>query len=307
MAYLRENIPSFDVINAVTLGFVGLKPVGEDDRKSWNYAGIDGLDQGIVNVGINYSLTAKMQYPWASKLSRALFYEFVLPYAVVSAASDLQSHLLYHVVMIFFFSMISPRQVNEARNNWRPLMQQVLDNLLISSAEDLSKMSVSDVVYFVNDMIWSGAFGNTVVFKSSQTPLIFDPMTIIVFGYASCTGVSIFLIDALRSIGVAARMAGTPAWNRNPSNGNHNWVEVYTEANEWQFIEARPAGGGETLTNPCDKWFCTPTKFANGTTVFASAYNQNRVTRYPLAWDMGNSAIPGIDRTAYYQRLCAAC
>lgn len=91
MAYLRENIPSFDVINAVTLGFVGLKPVGEDDRKSWNYVGIDGLDQGVVNVGINYSLTTKMQYPWASKLSRALFYEFVLPYAVVSSASDLQS------------------------------------------------------------------------------------------------------------------------------------------------------------------------------------------------------------------------
>ena len=86
-------------------------------------------------------------------------------------------------------------------------MQQVLDSLLISSAKDLNKMSVSDVVYFVNDMIWSGAFGNTVVFKSSQTPLIFDPMSIIVFGYASCTGVSIFLVDALRSLGVAARMS----------------------------------------------------------------------------------------------------
>ena len=91
MAYLRENIPPFDVINEVTLGFIALKPVGEDGSKSRGYAGIDGLDLGIVNVGVNNSLSTKMQYPWASKLSKALFYEFVLPYAVVSAISNLQS------------------------------------------------------------------------------------------------------------------------------------------------------------------------------------------------------------------------
>lgn len=100
MAYLHENIPPFDVINAVTLGFVTLKPLGEDG-KSWSYAtGIDGLDQGVVNIGINYSLTTKMQYPWASKLSKALFYEFVLPYAVVSAVLHLtySHHLSYHLL-----------------------------------------------------------------------------------------------------------------------------------------------------------------------------------------------------------------
>jgi hypothetical protein len=51
------------------------------------------------------------------------------------------------------------------------------------------------------------------VFKSQQTPLIFDPMSTIAYSFASCTGVSIFLIDALRSVGIAARIAGTPAWN----------------------------------------------------------------------------------------------
>ena len=30
--------------------------------------------------------------------------------------------------------------------------------------------------------------GHNVTFKSSQTPLIFDPMSTLVFGYASCTG-----------------------------------------------------------------------------------------------------------------------
>ena len=79
----------------------------------------------------------------------------------------------------------------------------------------------------VNEYLWErGYLGNEVVFKSSQTPLIYDPMSTIVFGYASCTGVSILFGDALRAAGVPARMAGTPAWNGNPHNGNHNWIEV---------------------------------------------------------------------------------
>ena len=41
----------------------------------------------------------------------------------------------------------------------------------------------------INENIWVKAYlGNDVVFKSSQTPLIYDPMSTIVFGYASCTG-----------------------------------------------------------------------------------------------------------------------
>ena len=72
--------------------------------------------------------------------------------------------------------------------------------------------------------------GNDVVFKSSQTPLIYDPMSAIVFGFASCTGekqrengvimrqencsgVSILFADALKSAGIPARVAGTPSWN----------------------------------------------------------------------------------------------
>ena len=99
-------------------------------------------------------------------------------------------------------------------------------------------------------------------------------MSTLAFGYASCTGVSIFFIDALRSVGIPARIAGTPAWNSVYTNGNHNWLEVWTgETDGWQFIEAAPAGGGETLTNPCDKWFCNPSKFANGTQVFSARFD----------------------------------
>ena len=56
-------------------------------------------------------------------------------------------------------------------------------------------------------------------------------------------GVSILLADALRSAGIPARVAGTPAWNGKTENGNHNWVEVYDHRSlTWHFIEATPAG-----------------------------------------------------------------
>ena len=42
-------------------------------------------------------------------------------------------------------------------------------------------------------------------------------------GLASCTGLSILLADACRSVGVPARLAGIPSWKN--KNGNHTWVE----------------------------------------------------------------------------------
>jgi transglutaminase-like putative cysteine protease len=38
-------------------------------------------------------------------------------------------------------------------------------------------------------------------------------------GLASCTGLSVLLIDACRSVGVPARFAGTPLWTN--KSGNH--------------------------------------------------------------------------------------
>jgi transglutaminase-like putative cysteine protease len=153
--------------------------------------------------------------------------------------------------------------------------------------------------------MWStGVLGNTVTFKSSQTPLIYDPMSAIVFGYASCTGVSILFADALRAAGVPARLAGTPAWNGDPNKGNHNWIEVYFEG-EWRFIEAEPAGPNETLDNPCDKWFCSADKM-EGTMVYATRWAREGTT-YPMAWDTTNTEVPGVNRTEYYQQACNAC
>jgi hypothetical protein len=159
--------------------------------------------------------------------------------------------------------------------------------------------TLDDVIEIVNgyvesDSVWT-LFGGKIIFKEAQTPLVYDPMSTIVFKYASCTGISITFAAALRAMGVPSRIAGTPAWHSDPAQGNHNWVEVWRGPKlGWSFIEGMPAGGGETLSNPCDKWFCNKAHFPspNNTTVFAPTFDQNSSVRYPMAWDPKNTQVP---------------
>ncbi len=51
----------------------------------------------------------------------------------------------------------------------------------------------------------------------------------------SCTGNSILLVCALRSVGIPARAVGVWTWNHVP--GNHTWVEAWFEG-EWHMVEA---------------------------------------------------------------------
>ena len=112
-----------------------------------------------------------------------------------------------------------------------------------------------------------------------------------------------------RDAGIPARLVGTPAWLGDPTIGNHNWVEIWDGA-AWRFWEGRPAGGGETLANPCDKWFCKAARFPlNGSTkVYAARFDRHaNKTTYPLAWDPTNLDTPGVDRTDAYVGMCSNC
>lgn len=267
--FLEDNLPSWDRTNAVSLGFHN-----EDIPHP------DGLGLGIATLGINISLTTKQNRSWAWNVPEDIYNEYVVSYA----------------------------QVNEARNNWRPFLTKVVNSLLESNPP--LPQTVPEVVDLINLNLWdTGVLGNTVSFRSSQTPLIYDPMSTIVFGFSSCTGVSILFADSLRAAGIPARLAGTPAWHGDPSRGNHNWVEVYDwSTNQWNFIEAQPAGKGETLGDPCDKWFCSSTEMDNGTLVFATRWQQGTEgTIYPMAWDLHNKEVPGVDRTQWYREVCTPC
>ena len=61
-----------------------------------------------------------------------------------------------------------------------------------------------------------------------------SPLESIEAKYASCSGLSILLIDACRAVCVPARFAGTPRWTT--KWGNHSWVEIWDE--RWHFTGA---------------------------------------------------------------------
>jgi len=285
--YLYKNIMSFDVPNAQSLGFHN-----GDDPNDENLP--DGLSDGIVAHTISLSLDARQIYPWTFHIPKKIYFEYVGGFA----------------------------NVNESRNNWRPLFKDVVDDLLqpmwwpFQHGQDEATVhsSVEDVVKHINEKLWDQFHtktGKPIYFQSGQTPLIYDPMSIISFGYASCTGLSIFLIDALRTAGIPARLAGTPAWNGKKENGNHSWVEFYGSDSQWHIMEAKPASGGGSkevdLWDPCQWWFCNPGRTEH-TNFYAARLDRSDATVvFPLAWDSKNDGVMGEDRTDFMRDLCSQC
>ena len=290
--YLYDNLMVYDEVNAGSLGFPSIYRNG--DRNSINASDeddvtrelaaveTDGLEYGIVQPTVNLSLNTK-EYPWNEHVPKEIFMEYVLNFA----------------------------NVNEARNNWRQLLTDVLDPLVTSLVEiDGGKdLTVEEVVMALNSFLWD-AFDsdNPIRFESGQTPLIFDAMSVISFGYASCTGLSILFVDALRALGIPARIAGTPAWNGDPENGNHTWLEVYTEDLGWRITESAPAAGSvNSLSDPSEYWFCNSEKFDGNTKVYAARLDKSLSgeTYFPLAWDVNNHGVPGEDVSERMTNICS--
>ncbi|OQR85858.1 hypothetical protein ACHHYP_11268 [Achlya hypogyna] len=236
------------------------------------------LDSGIAVIGVNESVHTKVSSRFSADVPKRLFLEYVVPYGVT----------------------------NEGRSDWRTLFSPVVAAVLAAASAGWRDWTTAEAVATINAGIWGGAFGKALAFQPQQTPRVYDVMSMLVFGHASCTGLSIFLVSALRSAGIACRLAGTPAWHRTPSAGNHNWVEVWSPEHGWQFLEAAPAGTG-SLASPCDKWFCQPRWLTNNTQFFASRWVQSTLTRFPMAWDPHNPTVPGVNRTDYYHRVCSQC
>ena len=127
--------------------------------------------------------------------------------------------------------MLPYANTNEERDDWR----HIIDDHTLKVVEEIHNMK--DAAIALNKHVWD-EWG--IVFKANQTPEILSPSQTIKHGYASCTGLSILLVDALRIAGIPARIVGTVDWNKPSTTDefkNHNWVEVWIEG-EWYFTGA---------------------------------------------------------------------
>jgi len=110
--------------------------------------------------------------------------------------------------------------------------------------------------------------------KADQSPL--ESME---SGLASCTGLSVLLVDACRAVGVPARVVGTPLWS--DKSGNHTWVEIWD--NGWHFTGACEATG-----NALDQgWFIDRASKAQRDhrmhAIYAVTFRKNGQS-FPMVW-----------------------
>lgn len=99
-------------------------------------------------------------------------------------------------------------------------------------------------------------------------------------GLASCSGLSILLVDACRSVGVPARVAGTPLWAN--KTGNHTWAEIWD--GRWYFT-----GAAEYDANGLDRgWFVHNASQARKDearhSIYAASFQRTK-TVFPLVWN----------------------
>lgn len=121
-------------------------------------------------------------------------------------------------------------------------------------------------------------------------------------GTASCTGLSILLAAAYRSVGIPARLAGVAEWGDRP--GNHTWVEVW-DTDGWHFIEYYPDKEGLD-----HGWILEPIAALDPANPASRVIARSRLLSansvYRLPWAPERFDLTGEDRTAVYQKLPGA-
>lgn len=157
----------------------------------------DTLDLALLRENVAYACRARAEFPWAKTLPDSIFLNEVLPYASVDEVRDAWRK--------DFYERFAPR-VRECKS--------------IREAIDTINRIIPRII---------GVEYNTLREKTNQSPS--ESMR---QGMASCTGLSILLVDAFRSVGIPARFVGTAAWHDN--RGNHSWTEVWIDGT-WYSTE----------------------------------------------------------------------
>lgn len=114
-------------------------------------------------------------------------------------------------------------------------------------------------------------------------------------GVATCSGLSILLADACRSVGIPARVVGTPLWTN--MRGNHTWVEVWD--NGWHFV-----GAAEPDPKGLDHaWFEHDASEAKRDVpehaIYASSFKRTDLY-FPLVWAPDSQVVPAVNVTDRY-------
>ncbi len=196
--------------------------------------------------------------PWKEQISKELFLNDVLPYA----------------------------SVNEKRDAWRRRLRD-LSAPLVAGCK-----TPSEVARRLNEKLFASV---GVKYSTQRKKACQSPLETMESGLATCTGLSILLVDACRSVGVPARVVGTPLWIN--LRGNHTWVEIWDEG--WHC-----AGAAEPDPQGLDRgWFLGDASQARKDepkhAIYASSFAKTGLS-FPMVWSRNTTWVSAVNVTDHY-------
>ncbi len=207
----------------------------------------------------------------------------------VSLATEVRSQTAFGKSVpeaIFLNEVLPYANVSETREAWR---RSFRDRFLplVKRAK-----STGEAAMILNKTI----FGQVKVrYSTKRKRADQSPAESMEIGMASCTGLSILLIDACRSVGVPARLVGIPNWAN--KRGNHTWVEVWDQG--WHFV-----GAAEPSPKGLDHaWFRGDAALAKVDnpkhSIYAVSYRHTGLS-FPMIWAHRDHSVAAVNVTTRY-------
>lgn len=219
----------------------------------------ENLGRDFLMTNLDLALKAKKEFSWAKKVPDGIFLNDVLPYA----------------------------SLDETREDWRSFFYPKCKELVKGAK------TTTEAAQAINKGIFNLI---KVHYNTGRKAPNQSPAESIKLGKATCTGLSIILVDACRSVGIPARIAGTALWFN--KRGNHTWVEIYDDGN-WYFTGAdeydakgfnRGWFTGDASKAIEDQWQHA---------IWASSWKKTG-SNFPMVWDIRNKEVSGVNVTSRY-------
>jgi hypothetical protein len=219
---------------------------------------LTSIDRGFLTENLDLAMKARKEFPWCAQLPEELFFNDVLPYA----------------------------SLDETRERWRPGFYKKCRAIVAkaSTATEAAQALNSQLFNLIN------VHYNTGRKRPNQSPA-----ESVEQGRATCTGLSIILVDACRSVGIASRVAGTPLWTN--KRGNHTWSEIWDGG--WHFT-----GSDEYAAAGLNRgWFVGAASKADKSnweySIYATSWKKTG-TRFPMVWDIDATQVSAFNVTDRY-------
>lgn len=247
-----------------------LNDVPKEQRKGMAFLVENMPDRDLTTLKADFLLTnvklayeARKEMPWGKDVPEELFLNDVLPYANVDEKRDAWRQEFYDMCRPMVKDCRTPTEAVQVMN------KELFKKLKLGYSTERKAPNQS-------------------------------PKESIEQGKASCTGLSIVLSDAARSVCIPARLVGTPLWAN--KRGNHTWVEVWDKG--WHFT-----GACEPDPLGLDRgWFVGDAAQAKKDVfehaIYASSFKKSK-THFPLVWAMRDKSVAAENVTDRYTKPAA--